>query len=245
MNNFRVSYFYLYDENIIYYPKYLDEGLKYRDLYVPEFEHRFIRSRISTAIDETGTAKDESLHEIEYINNKFRDENGNVKDVKLYGCIWIKEDADIEKKKIDIDRKEGIYINSFNIIKELILSGESKYGFGHVVFDSFDNNVNFSVNSFEKENPDCLFVNISENENILSRLKYSKEIPFKGDIELLSGRSYYDPEKMLILKISKINQEVVFWKLKIIFLLDSNFKKCYGSFVRVGLIITLKICRPR
>ena len=142
-NNFIFSYFYLYDGDTVYYPKYEEKELKYGDMYVSNFESRFIDSRISTAIDNSGTAKDESLHEIEYINNKFKDKNGNVNDVKIAGYIWIKENATIKdkdnNKKLEIKKeKDGIYINNFNIIKELILGGESKYGFGHVEFYSFD-----------------------------------------------------------------------------------------------------------
>lgn len=194
MNNFRFSYFYLYDGDTVYYPIYTEEGfLKYKDLYVSEFEYRFIDSRISTAINDSGTAKDESLHEIEYINNKFKDKNGNVKDVKIAGYIWIKENATIKDKKLEITN-DGIYINNFNIIKELILGGESKYGFGHVEFYSFDDRVNLPMN-IDTDNSNKLSVRIQKNEAILSHLEYSKEIPFKGDIELLSGRAYYDPEK--------------------------------------------------
>lgn len=194
-NNFIFSYFYLYDGDTVYYPKYEEKELKYGDMYVSNFESRFIDSRISTAIDNSGTAKDESLHEIEYINNKFKDKNGNVNDVKIAGYIWIKENATIKDKKLEIKKeKDGIYINNFNIIKELILGGESKYGFGHVEFYSFDDRVNLPIN-IETENSNELSVRIQKNEAILSHLEYSKEIPFKGDIELLSGRAYYDIQK--------------------------------------------------
>lgn len=184
--NFIFSYFYLYDGNIVYYPNYKENELKYGDMDVSHFESRFIGSRISTAIDNLGTAQDETLHEIEYINNKFKDNNGNVNDVKIAGCIWINDNATIKDKEIKNDdiKDDGIYINSFNIIKELILGGESKYGFGHVVLDSFI-----------KENSNELTRKIQENEPICSHLEYSKEIPFKGEIELLSGRAYYDIQK--------------------------------------------------
>ena len=193
--NFIFSYFYLYHGNTVYYPNYKENKLKYGDMDVSDFESRFIGSRISTAIDNSGTAKDESLHEIEYINNKFKDNNGNVNDVKIAGCIWIKENDTIKDKKLEITN-DGIYINNFNIIKELILGGESKYGFGHVEFYSFDDKVNFpEIITDIKENANELSGKIQENKPILSHLEYSKEIPFKGEIELLSGRAYYDIQK--------------------------------------------------
>lgn len=195
--NFIFSYFYLYDGNTVYYPNYKENELKYGDMDVSDFESRFIGSRISTAIDNSGTAKDESLHEIEYINNKFKDENGNVNDVKIAGYIWVNKNATIKGKEIkNDDIKDGIYINSFNIIKELILGGESKYGFGHVEFYSFDDKVNLpEIITDIKENSNELSGKIQKNKLILSHLEYSKEIPFKGEIELLSGRAYYDIQK--------------------------------------------------
>jgi hypothetical protein len=37
-------------------------------------------------------------------------------------------------------------------------------------------------------------VEIENNKPLLQHLKYSGEIQFEGDIELLTGRVYYDPE---------------------------------------------------
>ena len=191
MENFRFSYFYLYDGKTIYLPCYTNNGLKYGGVTKAEFEHRFIGSIVSTAIDSNGTAKDESLHEIEFINNKFKDENGDLKDVKIAGCIWIKKNAKIKDKKVIINNK-GIFIENFNIIRELILGGESKYGFGHVLLDSI-NRVKFSnLAPFKWKNPEK--IEIKSNEPIVAHLKYSKNINFKGDIELLAGRGYFNPQ---------------------------------------------------
>jgi len=195
MENFRFSYFYLYDGRTIYFPRYTDEGLKYgnykEEITKSEFERRFIGCLISTAIDSNGTAKDESLHEIEFINNRFKDENEDLKDVKMAGCIWVMENAKIEDKKVIINDK-GIFIEDFNIIQEHILGGESKYGFGHVLLDSI-NSVDFSnLAPFKWKDPEK--IEIKSNEHIVAHLKYGKNINFKGDIELLAGRGYLDPQ---------------------------------------------------
>ncbi|MCW7078378.1 MAG: hypothetical protein OCU22_04530 [Canidatus Methanoxibalbensis ujae] len=195
IENFRLSYFYLYDGRTIYFPRYTDEGLKYgnnkEEITKSEFERRFIGSLISTAIDSNGTAKDESLHEIEFINNRFKDETGDLKDVKIAGCIWIKENAKIEDKKVIINDK-GIFIENFNIIQELILGGESKYGFGHVLLDSINRVESSNLAPFKWKNPEK--IEIKSNEHIVFHLKYDKNINFKGDIELLAGRGYFDPQ---------------------------------------------------
>jgi len=189
MENFRFSYFYLYDERRIYFPCYTENGLKYGELTKSEFEHRFIGSIISTAIDSNSrTAKDESLHEIEFINNRFKDENEGLKDVKIAGCIWVKENAKIEGEEV-ITNDKGIFIGDFNIIRELILGGESKYGFGHVLLDSINDRVQIPIkwNNHNK-------IKIKQEEPIIAHLQYDKNIEFQGDIELLTGRGYFDPK---------------------------------------------------
>ncbi|PMP95011.1 MAG: hypothetical protein C0168_07315 [Candidatus Aminicenantes bacterium] len=197
IENFRFSYFYLYDGKTIYFPHFTEEGLKYgstdRDKNKKtksEFEYRFIRSRISTAIDPNSlTAKDESLHEIEFINNKFKDEEGEVRDLKIIGCVWFKDKGKIGDNEIT-KNKSGITIGNFNVFEELILGGESKYGFGHVVLDGVDE-VEFPV-ELEEENEN-IKVHIKKDSPLLGHLKHDKNIKFRGDIELLSGRGYFDP----------------------------------------------------
>lgn len=192
IENFRFSYFYLYDEKTIYFPCYTEKGFKYGNLIKVEFEHRFIGSIVSTAIDDSGTAKNESLHEIEFINNKFKDRKGDINNVKIIGCIWLKENTKIDGNEITFDDK-GIFIKDFNIIKELILGGESKYGFGHVLLESI-NKVEFSnFAPFKWDNP--ANIEINSNEFLVAHLKYEPFLKFEGNLELLTGRGYFDPEK--------------------------------------------------
>ena len=192
MENFKFSNFYLYDGKAVYTPSYTDDGLKYGSIPQTEFEHMFIGSRISTAINgKSQTAEDETLHEIEFINNKFRDEKGNIKDVKIAGYIWIRDSAKICEHPVQLDTN-SITINNFNIIQELILGGESKYGFGHVEIDAVGNNIPLEINSSEPG--EQVIVTIENNKPLLHHLEYLDEIQFEGDIELLTGRVYYDPE---------------------------------------------------
>lgn len=196
---FRFSYFYVYDGETVYYPEFTEEGLKYGDdkkkIAVSVFEKNFIGNRISTAIDERSyTAKSESLHEIEFINDSFRDESGCLKDVKITGCIWCKKGAAIDGKDIVYNNK-GIFIGNFNIIEELILGGESKYGFGHVLLDTV-NKVRLleKVGQIQEGSSDGeLRVTIKEGSSLTVHLKYRQELKFKGDIELLSGRGHFYP----------------------------------------------------
>jgi len=201
MENFRFSYFYLYDDKNIYFPNYTDEGLKYGDvdgdknkIPLSEFEYRFIGSRISTAIDPNSlTAKDESLHEIEFINNKFKDEKGEVKNLKIVGCLWFKDGTKIKNEEIT-KKDKGIMIGEFNVLEELIIGGESKYGFGRVVLDSVDK-VKFPLELEEKNQK--TIINMNMKNPLFAHLSYDKNkninIKFRGDIELFTGRGYFDP----------------------------------------------------
>ena len=98
-------------------------------------------------------------------------------------------------------KPNGIFIDDFNIISELILGGESKYGFGHVLLDSI-NEVNFpleyiveSKNSDENSKSE-IKIKCRKDESLLAHLRYSRKVKFKGDVELLTGRGYYDPLKL-------------------------------------------------
>jgi hypothetical protein len=194
-NNFRFSYFYLYDDKTIYIPSFADDELKYGNLLLPKFEHKFIGSRVLTEIDKnSGTAKDESLHEIEFIKDKYIDENEEVKTAKIIGCIWIKEKTKLDNKDVKIGNN-GIFINDFNIIEELTLGGELGYGFGLVKLESIiPNGKLFPIKevSLEEEN---ILIEIEENQPIISHLQYDKSLQFKGDIEPITGRGYFDIEK--------------------------------------------------
>lgn len=199
-DNFRFSYFYLYDDKTIYTPSFDDDELKYGNLLLPEFEHKFIGSRVLTAIDKnSGTAKDESLHEIEFIKDKYIDENEEVKTTKIIGCIWIKEGTKLDNKDVEI-KDNRIFINDFNIIEELTIGGELGYGFGLVKLESIiPNGKLFPIKEVSLEDENIL-IEIEENQPIISHLQYDKDLHFQGDIEILAGRGYFDVEK-------NINQE--------------------------------------
>lgn len=198
--NFRFSYFYLYDGNTIFIPKYNDGGLVFGKEQVDKFsfERRFIGSRVLTAIEaNSGTAKDEKLHEIEFIKYKFRDNDGSIKETKIketkiIGCIWIKEGCKLNGVEIENDNN-GIFINSFNLIDELTLGGEQGYGFGRVKLESILSENRFPIKDTAENND--IKINVKADSPILSHLEYDKNISFQGEVEILVGRGYFDIEK--------------------------------------------------
>jgi hypothetical protein len=193
-NNFRFSYFYLYEGTTVYTPNFTDDETRYGNISISDFEHKFIGSRVLTAIESgTGKAKNESLHEIEFIKNKYEDK-GMIKNTKIIGCIWIKESAKINNQQIIISDK-GIFINDFNIIEQLTLGGEQNYGFGLVKLESiFIKDKIFPIKEKNLEGDEIL-INLEKDQPIISHLLYNKDLQFKGDIEPITGRGYYDADE--------------------------------------------------
>jgi len=158
-----------------------------------EFQKR-LKNIKAVAFSNTTIAKDESLHEIEFIKDKYTDENGEVKTTKIIGCIWIKENFNFEDNKKILINNNGIFINDFNIIEELTLGGELGYGFGLVKLESILNNKVFPIEE-KKLNEDDILIEIKKNQPIISHLQYDKGLQFRGEIELITGRGYFDIEK--------------------------------------------------
>lgn len=193
--NFRFGYFYVYDEQNIYIPKFTDKGLKYGEMDgvdVIEFEHKFIGSRVLTAIDgATRTARYESLHEIEFINNKYINLRNNIRNTKIIGCMWCRKECElpsIDGETTVTAEDGGLYVDGCNLIEELTLGGEQNYGFGSVKLES-TNKINFPI---ECELGADIKVFIKKDTPISFHLEYSSSIPFYGEVELMAGRGYFN-----------------------------------------------------
>ena len=89
--NLRFSYFYIEDGEQILFPCYEEEGLKFGNLSLEEFESKYITSYISTSIDKlSGSAEEGSLHEFELIKDKYLD-NGQIKNTTFIGYLFLNE----------------------------------------------------------------------------------------------------------------------------------------------------------
>lgn len=191
---FRFGYLFPYDGEVIYVPEYTAEGLKYGDknkINALEFEHRFISSRVLTKMNHgKGISEDKSLHEIEFLKGKYRDERSNVKDTRIIGCIWVRSGCALNTengKRIVETNENGIFVEECNLIESLTLGGEQNYGFGIVTLESI-NKTKFQIR--DTCDTDEVEVCMEKGDAIFSHLEYDKDIPFEGDIELLSGREY-------------------------------------------------------
>ncbi len=203
--NFRFSYFFISERSEIYYPDYTSEGLVYgleKSVSKEEFEHRFIESRVLTAVDpSTGTAVFGSLHEVEYIKNRYQDGTGRIIDTQITGSIWLKKGTALPSQDGNVPlevRDEGIFAKGeLNLLQGLSIGGEQKYGFGRtVILGVKEAEPGFvykeDLNGEEVkvwipfEQPVFSHVNCASAEDDDGKLPFG----FKGDIEFISGREY-------------------------------------------------------
>ncbi|GAB6274271.1 MAG: hypothetical protein STSR0004_11340 [Peptococcaceae bacterium] len=199
---FRFSYFYILEDEEIYYPCFSEEGLVYgssKKITKYQFEDKFVGSRVSTAIDfNSKTAQQGTLHEIGFINGKYTDKNGNIKNTKIIGVVWVNKDAELPSEvgnsQVDI-KGDGLSVNSLNLLKELTLGGEQNYGFGRVKLTGLSKKQKLF---FGKENlaANDVIITVKNGNPIISHVEVFREnkggnpVYFRGDIELLSGREY-------------------------------------------------------
>ncbi|MFQ6089408.1 MAG: RAMP superfamily CRISPR-associated protein [Candidatus Methanofastidiosia archaeon] len=196
--NIIFSHFYVCENDKILYPIFSEDGLKYENHSEHKFEKKYISSYVSTALEITSkTAEEESLHEIEFIKPKYK-ENDGVRDTEFFGHVFVNEnpkfDNDINDK---FKNKLKEYLNQEKlkeIISELWVGGERNYGFGRVELE----NENFKETDkiFKKEDFQLTLDNekpllASKNSCILalSHVLFNENIKLiKGDIEPLVGR---------------------------------------------------------
>lgn len=197
------SYFYPMNGNQTLLPIYTEDGFKYREMQnggtisQSEFERKFISSYTATAIDgTTGTAENESLHEVEFI----------LHNTCFFGYLFLSENfserfADFfdeeAKDKItikDIDfSEEGLK----SLLSDIWVGGERNYGYGQiklhslnpskssVIYNEFDAGLTENVLKIKPE---------SKEFNVFAHTYFSKEsLTLKrslGAIEPLVGREW-------------------------------------------------------
>jgi len=200
-DNFRFSYFYIFYNNKILNPIYRSNGLFYGlngIISKTKFEHIFIGSQISTAIDsKTKISFDKSLHELEYIKNTYRNENSCLHTTQIIGSIWIKHNCQIANDVnliINSNDDPGIFLNDtdINLIDQLTIGGEQNYGFGLVKIKSllYDKlKIDYKTNSTNVK------ILVKPINPLTYHLKYEENLSFKGELEIISGREYqYDSD---------------------------------------------------
>lgn len=193
----RTTYFYpITDSKDVLSPRFTEEGLQYGQMSENEFESTFIKSFVSTATSgDRGAAKDESLHETEYVVNRIKSD-GEYKQVNWIGYLFIKG---CENSKYSLNNHGNFNdielecdehsVKLSDTLKQLHVGGDNRYGFGRLALttpqmsnDVFGFKINLNSLKFNiiKQNP--IFAHLNLNCN------YEK--PYLGNIEPIVSRAY-------------------------------------------------------
>ncbi len=190
-------------------PRFGKQGLKYGKYSAEEFERRFIHSFGQTAIEAANlTAEDNTLHETEYIASVI-EKDGEQKPVYFVGYIFAKTPT------VKFDEVNGAEEKSWDDIKEIIseifVGGERRYGFGRLRLDPslmiypaedfFGYKVDTNIASF----------NIPYGEPIHGHLPVKENLILKGDIEPLVGREWGTGKDGEVVFGQKVSNAKICW----------------------------------
>lgn len=201
--NVRFTYFFISDEdsNSLLFPNFTKRRLKYGKMNVSEFQNKFVTSLVSTAIDKnSGIAKDESLHDIEFINPKYSSW-GDIKNTRIFGKMFVKKEFSRDEIKevaehIKID-ESGITVDGKDPFRVIFVGGELSNGFGKIqkVYDVSDVDLDILRFKFSPDLNGKVYIELGDRSPILGHMRYSEKYKFRGDIEMISGREYSKNEK--------------------------------------------------
>lgn len=186
------SYFFLSDGESIFNPSYTPEGLKWGNLSDKEFRGRFLASHVSTAIGKsTGTAADESLHELEFIQHRVGSPPEPSQKVFLVGAVWFVDGANITGRTLQL-REGSLWAgDDADILEEITVGGERNYGFGRLKRVDASGAWMQVGDELWRTAPDEE-ISLDGDQPLVGHLPYRRDCLFCGDIEILAGREY-DP----------------------------------------------------
>ena len=198
-----------FDGETILKPNFKNGEFHLENLSEKEFRLLFVDSFTSTAIlPETRTAKDESLHEIEFILPKPKREI-------LENMIKIVEDEEkltLLQKLKEMNKLKWIGLLNINedIKRELenlkiFIGGDVRYGYGLMKIIKIENTneeLKKTFNIYEDEDFEIKKGKLNyktsiENEiELLNYLKFDPKITFEGKLELLPEFDFYNKRKI-------------------------------------------------
>ena len=154
------------------FPQYKGGVLSLGDYSEEKFKFEFVDTIVSTAIEHVlRSAKDESLHEFEYILPKSKmDLDNKTKQLYWVGLIGFED-----------------YNNFLKDSPKIYIGGDIKYGFGELeLFNSISINevTKEELNQWNITENGCLF--FDDKTNINQFLKFSPNIKFEGELKLLA-----------------------------------------------------------
>jgi hypothetical protein len=184
----RATYFFPMVDGEIYFPHYTvsnsqKEELKYGELTESQFERTFVNSRVSTALDKTKTADENTLHETEYIKDKIIIEN-KIRNVLWRGYLFVEETSKIKVVEDNdfVVEIEGGALHASSFLERLEVGGERNYGFGRL---SMIEKMKKATEVFGHETDGCTI----KSDTAFGHVSYG-DIDYAGEIEPLLGREW-------------------------------------------------------
>lgn len=184
----RFSYLYPCCGEKVLAPSYAEGELMWGEMTDREFRTRYVGSYVSTSIGEAGGAAYGTLHEIEFLRDKTRNDKGDTTPVTLAGTVWIKEGAKLDGKQLEVNA-ETVLMDGDDILRVLTIGGERNYGFGLIHRISVSETLRSNIcQLWPDKDPDA--VQLLNDNFLLGHLPYEPSYLFKGDVEILGGREY-------------------------------------------------------
>ncbi len=177
------SYFFLADNDQLFTPDYRPGGLHWGSLSDREFRAHFVASRLSTAIGDAGVAKDETLHELEFIADRPASTRKPSDRTLLAGTVWIRTD---ERLKV---RGRSVFWDEIDLFDDIVVGGERNYGFGRLRRVVAPAPVQTALGSVWPHDP-AAGLTLAKDCPLPAHTAYLDTEPFVGEIEIMSGREY-------------------------------------------------------
>lgn len=164
------------------FPKYKEENFYIRDYPEEKFKFEFVDTIVSTAIEPLSRkAKDESLHEFEFVLPKSKQDGNSSKQLYWIGLIGL-EDDEIEEVE-----------NFLKISLKIYIGGDTKYGFGELELIGINELKGEEKDAYEElkkwgldENGYLLLDDSNDSLVLKQFLEFSREVEFEGEVKLLA-----------------------------------------------------------
>jgi len=136
--NLRSTCFFPMLGDVIRRPYHCEDGLRFGDLSLREFETKFISTMASTALDPSShTAEEGALHEVEVLN-AWHDDNGTPRRTTLAGLVWAHAGERngwslcLEDGTVSLSGPGGLRKTLCDLLPWAAFGGERTYGLGRV-----------------------------------------------------------------------------------------------------------------
>jgi len=199
----------------ILFPQYLNGNFMLGNKSEDEFKFDFLDTITSTAIiSEHRRAKDESLHELEFLLPKSKNES------EIGGLYWVGL----------VGFNGNTHITNFLTIGlKIYVGADSRYGFGELELIEFDQANKDYLQKYQIDEEG--YFSAGNNEPLVNYLEFSNNLTFEGELLLLAEFDF----RQNIPKVTEARYFInVGSKIKIENIDPKNYKLKKGKFIKSG-----------